>query len=135
MTNTYYFDMDGVLANFHKEPYNFKNAINRDWIANLDPFMENVNTVRKLIADGNKVYILSKAARETAKAGKIDWLAKYIPEMKKENIIIIVGNGKKVDYIKEAGILVDDDMKNIRPWTKVGYEAIFVETKGATIEI
>lgn len=135
MTNTYYFDMDGVLANFHKEPYNFKNAINRDWIANLDPFMENVNTVRKLIADGNKVYILSKAARETAKAGKIDWLAKYIPEMKKENIIIIVGNGKKVDYIKEAGILVDDDMKNIRPWTKVGYEAIFVETKGAPIAI
>ena len=132
---TYYFDMDGVLANFHKEPYSFVNAINRDWIANLDPFMENVNTVRNLIAKGEKVYILSKAARETAKMGKIDWLARYIPELAIENIIIIVGNGKKVDFIREDGILVDDDMKNVRPWVKAGHQAIHLEIKGMTITL
>lgn len=132
---TYYFDMDGVLANFHKEPYNFANAISREWIANLEPFMENVNIVRNLIAKGEKVYILSKAARETSKMGKIEWLARYIPELKAENIIIIVGNGKKVDYIKEDGILVDDDIKNINPWIKAGHPAIHVEVKGMTIAL
>ena len=132
---TYYFDMDGVLANFHKEPYNFANAISREWIANLEPFMENVKIVRNLIAKGEKVYILSKAARETSKMGKIEWLARYIPELKAENIIIIVGNGKKVDYIKEDGILVDDDIKNINPWIKAGHPAIHVEVKGMTIAL
>lgn len=132
---TYYFDMDGVLANFHKEPYSFANAIDRNWIANLDPFMDNVNIVRNLIANGNKVYILSKAARETSMMGKMDWLARYIPELTTENIIIIVGNGKKVDYIREDGILVDDDIKNIRPWVNAGHAAIHVEIKGMTIAL
>ena len=129
----YYFDMDGVIANFHKEPYNFKNAISREWIANLDPFMDNVNTIKHLIATGNKVYILSKAARETSKMGKLDWLDKYIPEMPRENVIIIVGSGKKVDYMREEGILVDDDIKNTRPWEQAGYKAVLVPYKGAKV--
>ena len=132
---TYYFDMDGVLANFHKEPYKFENAIDRNWIANLDPFMGNINIVRKLIANGEQVYILSKAAREASAMGKMDWLARYIPELTAENIIIIVGNGKKVDYIREDGILVDDDLKNIRPWIKAGHTAIHVEVRGMTITL
>ena len=136
MKKTYYFDMDGVLANFHKEPYKYENAINRQWIANLDPFMENVKIVRQLIASGNEVYILSKAASETAKQGKFDWLAKYIPEMQTEKVIVLVGGGRKVDYIRTAtGILVDDDMRNIRPWAKAGFEYIHVEVKGMTITL
>ena len=57
-TTAYYFDMDGVIANFHKEPYKYINAINRQWIANLEPFMDNVNLIRNLIAKGENVYIL-----------------------------------------------------------------------------
>jgi 5'(3')-deoxyribonucleotidase len=136
MKNTYYFDMDGVIANFHKEPYKYANAINRNWIANLDPFMENVEIMRNLIAEGHDVYVLSKAASENAKLGKIDWLAKYVPELAVEKIIVIVGNGKKVDYIAtETGILVDDDMKNIRPWVKAGHKAIHLEIKGEKIAL
>ena len=56
----YYFDMDGVIANFHKEPYKYINAISREWIANLEPFMDNVNLIRNLIISGKSVYILSK---------------------------------------------------------------------------
>ena len=133
---TYYFDMDGVIANFHKEPYKYTNAINREWIANLEPFMENVQVIKNLIVNKKSVYILSKAANEDAKLGKIEWLAKYIPELKQNKIIIIVGNGKKVDYMKtKTGVLVDDDMKNIRPWTKAGHKAIYLEVKGATIKL
>ena len=134
--NVYYFDMDGVIANFHKEPYKYTNAINREWIANLEPFIENVQLIRSLIARDENVYILSKAASEEAKAGKIDWLAKYIPELTIDKIIIIVGNGKKVDYLAtETGILVDDDIKNTRPWMKAGYKAITLEFKGQTIQL
>ena len=131
----YYIDMDGVIANFHKEPYKYTNAINREWIANLEPFMENVEIVRNLVITEN-VYILSKAANEDAKLGKLEWLARYIPELNRNHIIIIVGNGKKVDYIRtENGILIDDDMKNINPWRKAGFDYIYIEEKGAKINL
>lgn len=130
----YYFDMDGVLANFHKEPYSYMNAINREWIANLDPFMGNVQVVRDLLTAGKSVYILTKAASESAKQGKLDWLAKYIPELPAKRFICIVGSGKKVDYmVTKTGMLIDDDMKNLRPWAKAGKATYFVETKGAQI--
>ena len=127
--------MDGVIANFHKEPYKYTNAINREWIANLEPFMENVEIVRNLVITEN-VYILSKAANEDAKLGKLEWLARYIPELNRNHIIIIVGNGKKVDYIRtENGFLIDDDMKNINPWRKAGFDYIYIEEKGAKINL
>lgn len=136
MTNTtYYFDMDGVLANFHKAyATNKAVAMNRKAMANLEPFENNVNLVREMIATGIKVYILTKAANEAGKQGKIDWLAKYIPEITEETFICIVGHGKKVDFIREDGILVDDDMKNIRPWKKAGFEVYYLEEKGGRIE-
>ena len=130
---TYYFDMDGVLADFHSTYTERAQALSRDYLANLAPFVENVKTVRNLIAHGERVYIMTKAANEDAKAGKIDWLAKYIPEIGAEQFICIVGSGRKVDYIREAGILVDDDIKNIRQWVKGGFEGYLVETKGAAV--
>ena len=130
----YYFDIDGVLANFHKEPYKFTNAINREWIANLDPFVENVELVRELIRNGKSVYILSKAASENARLGKLDWLAKHIPELNPKRVIVIVGNGKKVDFMRtKTGVLIDDDTKNTRPWMKAGHKAVTLEYRGQTV--
>ena len=135
-TKTYYFDMDGVLANFHKAYATNKGvALNRDAMANLEPFVENVALVRNLITLGVKVYILTKAANEEGMKGKIDWLAKYIPELDLESFICIVGHGKKVDFIREDGILVDDDEKNLKPWAKAGHEVYLVEEKGAVIAL
>lgn len=131
----YYFDMDGVLANFHKEPYSYANAISREWIANLDPFMGAIEVVKRLMAEGKSVYINSLAASEEAKQGKIEWLAKYLPEIKNSHIIIIVGNGKKAEHMRtKTGILVDDKASNCRQWTKIsGQPAIWVEQKGVVI--
>lgn len=131
----YYFDMDGVLANFHKEPYSYANAISREWIANLDPFMGAIEVVKRLMAEGKSVYINSLAASEEAKQGKIEWLAKYLPEIKSNHIIIIVGNGKKAEHMRtKTGILVDDKASNCRQWTKIsGQPAIWVEQKGVVI--
>jgi 5'(3')-deoxyribonucleotidase len=132
----YYFDMDGVIANFHKEPFKYANATNREWIANLDPFMENVKIIRDLLANKKSVYILTKAISEEAKQGKLDWIARYIPELDTKRVIVIVGNGKKVDYMRtKTGVLIDDDIKNTRQWEKAGHKAITLEYKGQTITL
>lgn len=136
MKTAFYFDMDGVIANFHKD-FDYRKraqqALNRTWIANLDPFMDNINVMRELIANEEKVYILTKAANEAAKLGKIDFLKKHIPEFDLNCFICIVGSGKKIDYIKEDGILVDDDKKNLRQWEKAGQPVYFVEVKGQKV--
>ena len=130
----YYFDMDGVLSNFHKVPYSYKNAISFEFIANLDPFMETVELVKSLIRDGNDVYISSLAASEDAKAGKFAWLAKYLPEIPVDHIIVLVGPTKKHEYmVTDDGILVDDKKSNCRAWEKAGHKAIWVETRGHVV--
>ena len=136
MKTAFYFDMDGVIANFHKD-FDYRKraqqALNRTWIANLDPFMDNINVMKDLIERQEKVYILTKAANEAAKLGKIDFLKKYIPEFDLNCFICIVGSGKKIDYIKEDGILIDDDKKNLRQWEKAGQPVYFVEVKGQKV--
>lgn len=132
---TYYWDMDGVLANFHKAyATNKAVALSRKAMADLEPFAENVATVRALIAAGNTCYILTKAANTEGAQGKVEWLARYIPEMDEAHTIIIT-KGRKVDFIREAGILVDDDPTNTRQWVRGGYEAITLTVKGEAVRI
>lgn len=135
---TYYFDMDGVIANFHKDfdpKKRFQQALNREWIANLEPFMNNVNLLKNLLLN-NRVYILTRAANEAAKEGKKDWLRKYIPELNLEKYFLcITDNTKKVDLMREEGILIDDDIKQTRPWKKAGHKAITLIEKGENINL
>ena len=113
--------MDGVLADFHSGYTCRKQALSYDYIANLPAFIGNITIAKNLIADGNEVFISSLAANEAAKQGKIDWLAKYLPEIKTENIIIIVGHGNKANYMKtDTGTLIDDKESNCKQWRKVG---------------
>lgn len=133
---TYYFDMDGVLADFHSAyRVNKAVALHRDSMAKLSPFAHNIKLARNLIAKKETVYILTKAANEEAKQGKLDWLKQYIPEIDKNHFICIVGYGKKIDYIRESGILFDDDKRNIREWEKGGQKGYYLEEKGENIKL
>ena len=132
---TYYWDMDGVLADFHKAYATDKAvALKRNTMANLEPFTENVDTLRKLIAAGHTCYILTKAANADGAMGKVEWLAKYVPEMDADHTIILT-KGRKVDAIREDGILVDDDSANTRQWERAGHRAILLTTKGEAVRI
>jgi phosphoglycolate phosphatase-like HAD superfamily hydrolase len=132
---TYYFDMDGTLADFHGAYTSHADACRYDFIRNLAPFTANVETMRKAIADGHNCYILSKAANEEAKQAKIDWLAEFIPELTADKIIVIVGYGKKYEHMVEEGILIDDNVKETRQWEKAGHTAILLADKGAAITL
>ena len=128
---SYYFDMDGVMANFHEHKDGWKYAGSYNFIRNLKPFMDTVNLINDMIANGKSVYISSLCRNETAKQAKIDWLAEYIPNLRKDHIIILVGNGKKVENRKtKGGVLIDDKEANIKQWRKAGLKAVYVEVKG-----
>ncbi len=134
---TYYFDVDGVLADFHGvyDKNNRAVSLTYNFIRGLKPFTENVLLVKKLIANGNKVYISTIVSNEKTKQARIDWLAEMLPEIDINNIILIVGHGNKANYIREDGILVDDKKANCKQWEKAGHKAIWLETKGGKIEL
>ena len=46
-----------------------------------------------------------------------------------------VGHRRKIDFIKEDGMLIDDDKKNLSPWSKAGLETYFVEVKDEPIRL
>lgn len=132
----YYFDVDGVLANFHEVKDGWRYATTYKFIRNLKPFMNNINFVKELIAQGENVYISSLVASVPAEMARIEWLAEYLPELKKENIILLQGTTKKYEHIKtDDGILIDDKEVNCRQWTKAGYKAVWLEEKGGNIDL
>ena len=127
----YYFDMDGVLANFHEHKNGWKYSGNYNFIRNLKPFINSINLCKTMIKTGENVFISSLCRNEIAKQAKLDWLAEYLPELDASHIIIIIGHGKKNEYMAtEDGILIDDKEGNIKAWRKAGMKAVYVETKG-----
>lgn len=133
----WYFDVDGVLADFHSvyDKDNRAASLTYEFIRGLQPFTENVQLVKALIAKGDKVYINTMVANEQTKRARIDWLAEMLPEITIDYIITIVGHGNKADFIREDGILVDDKKANCRQWEKAGHKAYWLEVKGGKIEL
>ena len=75
MKTIYYFDMDGVLANFNAEPKavsRFKTE--KGFFYKLKPIKRNIELIYELIEKGEKVRILSASPNKRADKDKRKWL-------------------------------------------------------------
>ena len=143
---TYYFDMDGTLADF----YGVRNWL--DYLQNKDTYPYEVarplhrfaslaRMLNRVQAEGNRIGIISWGAentpgqynREIAEA-KRRWLAKHLPSVDFDEIHITV-YGLPKEIFKSDGDILFDDNENVRAeWGEGAYspEEIFeILRKGA----
>ena len=148
-----YFDMDGVLDDFHKyglrhfpdllrEPMDqnvFWDTIEarcgtQFWIL-LEPIVHGLKLLEQVRAlDNTHVTLLTAlpdynggnlVIRENAIKGKLDWIARYIGY----NMPVIMCNRpEKVNYASDRNtILVDDYEKTTKEWASAGGTAILFD--------
>lgn len=129
-----YFDMDGVLAYFDRQP----NALNRfiteeGFFQKLEPTALAIKLNELLGKDEqfrNCVHILSASPTSRADIDKTLWLYEHLPNLKSENIHIIRGgkgaDERKAQYANSDSILLDDYSMNLKTWESFGGKGIKV---------
>lgn len=121
-----FLDLDGTLAKF-----NVRNALKRfdnekGFFAKLGAYkgIEHINNM----ANEYNLYIISASPNEQADIDKMTWLNKYLPNIKKKNIVLCRLGENKAKIIKKAlnididnkCVLLDDYTHNLEQWQKSG---------------
>lgn len=129
-----YIDMDGTIADFNNEVGALERfQKEKGFFTKLKPLMRNVQAVRNAVAHGIEVFILSASPHKKADADKLLWLAKWLPEIARQNIILVrLGDNKADAMLSDSGILFDDYGKNCREWidAKADNRAVKVRQDG-----
>lgn len=133
--NKIFLDMDGTLARF-----NVRNALERfenerGFFANLLAY-KGIENINEMVKNGN-VYIISASPNIYADIDKKQWIKKYIPNLKNENILLCRNGQNKAHFIEnKLGIkidkscyLLDDYTKNLVEWEQAGGTGIKRMTK------
>lgn len=121
-----FIDLDGTVAKF-----NVRNALNRfdkeqGFFAKLNAY-KNIEYINEL-AKKDFIYVISASPNENADRDKMIWLAKYLPNIKQENITLCrIGENKgkiiqnKYNFsISNNCYLLDDYTKNLQEWETLG---------------
>jgi len=129
---TVFFDLDGVLVDVNYSPDGVKD--NKGMFINSRPIQTVIKVADKMHKAGVIIGILSLCNYNHQKEEKFEWLAKHMPFIKKENIIIIPKKEENVPqmekrflkstYLKgrikegEVFYFVEDTIENLRGMTK-----------------
>lgn len=113
-----YIDMDGTIADFNNEPRALERFRDeRGFFFKLKPLMRNIEAVKNAMDKGYPVYIITASPHEKADADKLRWLAKYLPTLDTDRVIIMrLGENKTSHMRTKYGVLFDDYSKNLREW-------------------
>lgn len=126
---TYYFDMDGTIADFYSVEGWLDDLISEKVqpYAEAKPLVNPENLkkiIEKLKAEGYNFGIISWTSKNGSKdfnkkvrKTKIEWLNKYFPDCFSEIHIIKYGT-PKYKVAKNHGILFDDEIGNREKWNK-----------------
>lgn len=121
-----FLDLDGTLAKF-----NVPNALRRfetekGFFARLGAY-KGIEHINELCKQYN-LYVISASPNMYADMDKRHWLAKYLPNMQKQNIVFCrLGENKAHIIYKQLDIkidktclLLDDYTKNLEQWQEFG---------------
>lgn len=139
-----FFDLDGTLSE-----YRFNNHVSgrNEWggqtweelffgdvFVNNRPLKTMIEFIRKL--DCNKVYVLGAITTNHEINEKYEWLQKYYPFIKKENIIFVADSSlklvalnqyaKKLNIEKKEIVFVDDKHSTIRETEEEGFTSYHI---------
>ena len=129
---TYYFDMDGTIADFYGVENWLEHLVNE----NVKPYivarpMIDLEAFSALViahrARGDRFCVVSWTAKngsqtytKAIRQAKREWIKKYFPNCFDEIHIIKYGTSKR-KYKKDFGILFDDDENVRKDWGETSY--------------
>ena len=121
-----FLDMDGTIARFNVRNALERFATEKGFFKNLKAY-KNIELINEMAKEGN-VYIISASPNTQADNDKMAWLGQYLPNLKKENIVLCRIGENKAEIIKNKlnvsidneTILLDDYTRNLVEWEKAG---------------
>lgn len=139
-----FFDVDGTLSEYR---YNDHVSSKNDWAGQTweelffgDVFVNNrplktmINLVEQL--NSNKIFVLGAITTNHEIDEKYEWLAKYYPSIKRENIIFVADASMKVIALeqyaqklnipKEDIVFIDDKHATIKETEQAGFKSYHV---------
>lgn len=139
MDKNYYFDMDGVVAEYKKEAYTGEDPL---WLRKNQHYFRGLNPDRKMLEvidrmhqrsryTGDRIYLLTSIPMNGAIFNehfhdKISWAGTWLPYLGIDAILISVTSKRDaVEYIQNHqlssnDILIDDYNKNLVDWQTHG---------------
>ena len=133
MNKIVYFDMDGTISDLYGVTNVFKrlDSLDANVYYEAKPIDKYINMLKEFHNMGYKVVILSclgmisdKQFDEDTICNKNKWLDEYVGKQYIDERIYIPNTKHKEQYIKEYGILVDDDTRVLCNWNYDRIQAI-----------